>query len=792
MDLLLCWLIAPAALLLVTIGLSLLVERLTGFVLPWAVRPALGLAIAIVIAQFGTATDATAEMTLPAIIIVSLAGLVVGRKVPQRRPDSAEVGVGVAVFLLYASPFLIIGEATLAGYIKLDDTATWLALTDHVFEFGRGLGQLAPSSHQQVLEDYLGGSYPIGGFVPMALMSKLSGQDIAFTVQPSMAFAAATMALLLFELARRLVLGVGRAVLIALLASLASLLIGYYLWGGVKEMVVAALLPLAPLLAACAAGENWPRRAWVPIGVAAAAMVVVLGPGGAVWVIPTLLPAAVAVWRRHGARRTLAIAGPVAAFSLALVVPVVFTPTGIFDPLNEGVTGAAELGNLVGPLNFFQVAGIWPTGDFRFDPHLKPAVIALAAICLVAAAITVAAAARFGERDGVPLVGYVAGGALGALAIAHFGSPWVDAKVMAALSPALLAAALIGIVMLGQRTGFRIEAAVLGVLVAGGVLWSAFLAYQNVWFAPRSHFVELEEIGERFAGEGPALGTEVSIYGPRHFLRKLDTEGASDRRARGIAMTDGGVPERAEYVDLDQIEPSELDTFALLVVRRSAAESRPPADFGLAYQTDHYDVWQRRASPGSLVRHLPLGTELDAGDVPPCLTVRKLAQATGAGGQLVAARVGTPIAIEFHQELMPEGWTAPSTYTFAPNGSGSLREEFTVPEGGEYQLWLGGSVFGGLRLRVDGEEVTSERAVIDNGGAYEPLGPVRLAAGVHTLEVEYEGASLSPGSAAQPWAIGPLELEKVKSGDPGLVTVPATKYRLLCGRRWDWVEAYSQ
>jgi len=220
MDLLLCWLVAPAALLLVTIGLSLLLERLTGLALPWAVRPALGLAVAIVIAQFGTAADATAELTLPAIVIVSLVGLVVGRRVPERRPGGAEVGVAVAVFLLYASPFLIIGEATLAGYIKLDDTATWLALTDHVFEFGRGLGNLPPSSHQQVLQDYLGGSYPIGGFVPNALMSKLSGQDIAFTIQPSMAFSVAAMALLLFELARRLVRGVGRAVLIAIVASL--------------------------------------------------------------------------------------------------------------------------------------------------------------------------------------------------------------------------------------------------------------------------------------------------------------------------------------------------------------------------------------------------------------------------------------------------------------------------------------------------------------------------------------------------------------------------------------------
>ena len=147
------------------------------------------------------------------------------------------------------SPFLVSGEATWAGYIKLDDNATWLAITNHVFEHGRGIGNLPPSTHQQVLEDYLGGSYPIGGFVPMAVMSKISGQDLAFTLQPSMAVAAVMLALLLFELSRRLGEGVGASVLVAVVAPLSALLLGYYLWGGVKELVMAALLPLGPLLA---------------------------------------------------------------------------------------------------------------------------------------------------------------------------------------------------------------------------------------------------------------------------------------------------------------------------------------------------------------------------------------------------------------------------------------------------------------------------------------------------------------------------------------------------------------
>jgi hypothetical protein len=789
MDLFLCWLVAPLGMLLATVGLSLLVERLTGFAIPWTLRPALGMATAIVLAQFGTATATTAKLTLAAILVLAAIGLLVGRRAAGGPPSRAEAVVAGAVFLLFALPFLVIGEATWAGFIKLDDTATWMALTDHVFEHGRALGSLPPSTHDQVLIDYLGGSYPIGGFVPAALMSKLSGQDVAFTMQPSMAFAAAALALGLFELARRLLRGAWPAVAIAIVASLSSILLGYYFWGGLKELVTAALLPLAPLLAATAARSGWPRRSWAPIAVAFAAMVVALGPGGALWVVPPLLPAAYVVLRDRGGRGLLRLAVPIAALSLLLVLPVLFGPTGVFNPLNGGINQDAGLGNLFGPLSPLHVAGMWPAIDFRLDPHLKPAIVILDAICLAVAAATVVVATRLDRDGGVPLVGYAAGGALAALAIAHFGSPWVDGKAMATVSPAVLAAALIGVAACAQRTRFRLEAAALGTLFAAVVVWSAFLAYQGVSFAPRGPNVELEEIGERFAGRGPALSTEVSIYGPRHFLRKLEDEGASDRRTRAVLLTSGSAPEKGQAVDLDEIQTSELAPYNLLVVRRSPAASRPPAEFTLAYQSPRYDVWQRVTPPGTLVEHLPLGTSLDAGDVPNCSDVGRLAEEAGTKGKLIAARVGTPIAVEFSSASLPGGWATPTTYTVSPNGSGTLTQAMETP-GGEYEAWLGGTVFGELELAVDGEEVASERAVVENVGAVEPLGTVDLSPGRHTVELTYTGADLHPGSAEHPTEIGPLLFEPPESGDAGLLTIRPSAHRGLCGRRWDWIEAY--
>ena len=53
----------------------------------------------------------------------------------------------LAVFAVYAAPIVLSGQATFAGYIKLDDTATWLAMTDRAMEHGRNLAGLEPSTY---------------------------------------------------------------------------------------------------------------------------------------------------------------------------------------------------------------------------------------------------------------------------------------------------------------------------------------------------------------------------------------------------------------------------------------------------------------------------------------------------------------------------------------------------------------------------------------------------------------------------------------------------------------------
>ena len=68
------------------------------------------------------------------------------------------------------------------------------------------------------------------------------------------------------------------------------MLLGYTLWGGVKEVAAPLLLALGPLLAWYAIEQADVRRRWILPGLSISAFLAVLGAPGAVWLVPTLLP----------------------------------------------------------------------------------------------------------------------------------------------------------------------------------------------------------------------------------------------------------------------------------------------------------------------------------------------------------------------------------------------------------------------------------------------------------------------------------------------------------------------
>ncbi len=204
MDLFLCWFLGPAILLAVVVGLSFGLELISGLRAPWCVRPALGVAVMLVIAQLGVSTDATAELTIPVIVALGAFGLLMGwsTHLTDGPLPGWAIAAALGVFFIFGAPVLLSGDPTWAGYIKLDDSATWMGLTDHAFNYGHRTTGFAPSTWEALVSINAGNGYPIGSFVPMALIGKVTGQDVAWTLQPSMAWMAAVLTLLLAEILR--------------------------------------------------------------------------------------------------------------------------------------------------------------------------------------------------------------------------------------------------------------------------------------------------------------------------------------------------------------------------------------------------------------------------------------------------------------------------------------------------------------------------------------------------------------------------------------------------------------
>ena len=228
-------------------------------------------------------------------------------------------------------------------------------------------------------------------------------------------------------------------------------------------------------------------------------------------------------------------------------------------------------------------------------------------------------------------------------------------------------------------------------VIALGVVWSNVLAFGDVTLAPREQLTELEQIGKRFAGQGPALMTEYQPYAVRHFLRNLGAEGASELRRRVVPLRDGSTVPTATSPDIAALLPEAVLEYRTLVLRRTPVGSRPPTQYRLAWQGRFYEVWQR-----------PHAIAVSAGSRSACAGALRLAGAS-----------------------------------------------VSVPRTGRYELWAAGSIRGELTAFVDDRPAGRIRHQVNHGPAYTSLGQVELTAGVHTVSSRHRLSRLRPARAAR-------------------------------------------
>lgn len=881
MSLLASWVLFPLVLAAVGAGWGVLVQRLAGERTSGALIVPLGLAGAIVVASLLTAWSVTAPASITVIAVGAALGLALGWPERGRLRRAPWPGIAaVGVLLAYGAPILLSGQATFAGFVRLDDTATWLGITDQVMGHGRALSYLPSSTYRLILEAYVGNSYPLGSFMLLGVGHGLTGIDSAWVFQPYLACCAAALGLSIYALAEPLIASERLRALIAFLAAQAALLYGYSLWGGIKELTASFLLVLGAVLVARAmrdpppvasgssspsapgapAGAQSPRapageppslapadppprpRALLPLAIVAAALIDTLGAGSAAWVLPALaLLLAVWVWRargvgasaesrphdaaaEHGERepsgraghagRIVLDLGVLSAVTAMLALPmwVVLSSFLASDSnLYSGSSTSENLGNLIQPLSGWQLAGVWPVGDFRLRAPTLPTAI-LVGFVLVAACLAIWLSVRRGQFG---VLAYVGVALAGCAVFRLVGStPWVIGKALAISSPALLTAALVGgaLLVAGAEAGWHRPAGVLVLVVIGtGVVWSNVLAYHDVLLAPRTRLAELQHIGQLLAGRGPTLLNEYEVYGDRHFLREGAPVEPAEYRSVDLPLRDGTILTKSAWADLDSFAYSTIEPYRSIVTARSPAESRPPSIYRPVWQGTYYELWQRPARPDTrIIAYVPLGESnalpycgvaengpdeplcsADPAAVPPCPEVQALGRtAARAGAQLIAYQRPQPVVARGDQLVWPAGWVHDAaSHTLFPNRPGTAVARIRVSGDQAYELWLGGSFSRGFQVSVDGRYVGQVKDQLRSIGGYAPVTSLYLSPGIHAFAMTYPHAGLTPGSGdnAQT-SLTAISLQPLQRPRAEMLTLAPSQARDLCGRSLDWIE----
>ncbi|MBK8294348.1 MAG: hypothetical protein IPK93_06105 [Solirubrobacterales bacterium] len=792
--------------------------------MPGPLLPAAGFAAIIAAGGLITCFSGLAHFTTSAIAALAVAGFVTNWPFKNGRSISIWPVIGAAlVFFVYGAPVIFSGDATFAGYVKLDDTSTWLAFTDHVLTYGHSTAGIPPSSYEATVQINLSAGYPLGSFIPLAVGHETTGQDSAWLFQPYLALMAAMMSLVFFELVKPIVNDVRIRSAAVFIAAQPALLVGYSLWGGIKEVATALIVSVLAATAIWLIGPGGWRsiRSTTPgVIVSGAALIGVMGAGGAPWLVAVvlgvvLLMAARLLWQwrspdsvdRDLIKTYLARAAVVIGGVVLIGLPTVLAAGQLFSPNQGPLTNTTEMGNLIKVLSVAQFAGPWPVGDFRIDPDSGYLTFVLIATTVIAWIFGIWASVK-SRAWGLLLFAFGCG--LGSFLVWYIGSPWIQGKALATGTASFLVIAMAGIVALvtprdwiqrgGSETAkwiawpFTLVLGCLLLVVPVGVLASNALQYHEAYLAPRGQLAELSDIGGDFAGQGPTLMTEYQAYGVRHFLRLMDAEGASELRRRQIPRRDGTEVEKGAWSDTDELELSPdlegLLTYRTLVLRRSPGQSRPPSPYELVKEGDYYEVWQRPEDfdPAEIIAHVPLGNALDPAAVPTCNKVRSVAAKAGPGGR-VAAVTRAPNGVG-KITTYPDGWIPdPANGTVTPTSDGTASATIDVPSSGEYDVFVGGSARGKVTLGIGGIPMGSIRNRLNNNAQYIEFGKFDLGTGPQEAVLKYEqGGALRPATGGYPFGLGPVVVSPVRNGTK-VTSLPASQAGRLCGQRLDWIEA---
>lgn len=800
-QMILVWAIVPLLLTLLCFGFGLTFSIIIQKSMNFTFTVIFGFLLMAILGSITTISTLTAPYTAITFGLTSLVGLVISAIWFKSyfRFDYLPLVAGLITYVAFSLPTLAYGKPSWQGWIKLDDNSTFLAVTDRLMSVGRTVPAPVASTFDRVIQtifapDSIGHfNYPVGTFIPFGVITKLTGVEKAWFYQPYLSFAAALVTMMFVVILRRRISNKYLVAAIASTSSMASTIYSYVMWGAIKEIVIIIPLIFFALVVFQILTNPKTKELYLYALITFLGLFVIGGSASIGYAGPVLFIAVLlGLWRRN---RTYfnyfaGISGLVAAGLIFLLKSGNETAINLFIPI------IGDTGNLGRSLNMGQLAGIWPSADFRLDPVLKPLTFSLIAIVFIFIILGI----YFSTMKSNWLIPTLVTTCVAVVSTSYFwGGIWLTGKAIAVASPIFLLAAFVGMYELWIELGKeslrkfaryrpRTIVILLASMVASGVVVSDVFTYRNVSHAPYSQQDELRNIGEMFAGQGPTLMNEYSVYGSRYFLRNLGAEAVSELRVHAIPMRDGNQVPKGSAADIDLFDPATIDYFNLLVLRKAPNTSRPLLDYNLAWSGIHYEVWKK--IPGVNIRKsLPLGSIFYPGAVPTCQAVADfLADRTKP--EKIFAAIRKPVyVVEFANGVLPTNFEVLYENTGGVHfyGPGNFNRNFTVGETGNYGMWIAGSYPGRLRVLVDGQEVYSGNSVLE-GNMYltNPLTNVSLTAGAHVLTVLYDSPLLLSGADLQ-FDFGPIYLASQTASSVEVKQVSNSSIPELCTQNLDWI-----
>lgn len=809
-EFVLIWLVAPALLFLVCLGLGLLLTMVIAWPKNLSIITASGFLLVIIFGSLLTASSITAPYTAFCVLALSVIGLIFGliRRRSSLSLDYPSVAGGLITYVVFGLPVMAYGKPSWAGWVQLDDTASFLAVTDRIMSVGQSVPSLVTSTFGRIIQVLLGGNglnygsvtnthfvYPIGTFVPIGVLSKLTTIERAWLFQPYLSFVAALSAMLFVTLLRNQIHKNSILIAASCVSIAASTIYSYVMWGGIKEIVIIVPITLLALTLFGDSSHNKGRDRYLYALICSMALYFIGGMASFGFAAVIIMIFLFIYAKRKS--RVLFVGIPVLILLALLGLWVEYLSTGKNIVGDLLVPKIKDSGNLSRPLNLFQAFGIWPSQDFRADPVLKPITFFVIALVLLFSM----AGFYFSIQHLHWIIPSLVISVVAVVIYSNFsGGIWLTGKALAVASPFLLLAASLGLYQVWdfvskserkwiQNFKFKYVIVVLATVVGSGVLISDIFTYKNTWLAPYSQVNELRAIGVLYSGQGPALMTEYSVFGARYFLRNLDAESASELRVHVIPMSDGQEVPRGFAADIGLFDPNTINYYKILVLRKSPTASRPPLNYQLVWTGKHYEVWKRNDSALVIKKMMPLGNNFTPGSTPTCQAVSSFLSGISKGDGIYTVRRDKTYLINFSDGDLPPSWIPVSASSGAVDrtGPGGFSRQFSVDETSLYDLSIAGSFPGQMTLLVDGSQVYSGHSIFEgNPTLVNSLTKVQLSAGTHVLTLVYETPLLMSGSdvAAR---FGPIYLSTQFAGDAKMSRVSLSDVPRLCTENLDWL-----